>query len=239
MTAIAEPIATQSSGSMPTGEGDGPQRFVFADVDWAFYQDVRRRLVGRRAFIAYFKGKLEVVTLSYLHERITGIVTLLIRELAVAARIPICGAGAATLDREDLDEGTQPDASVYTTHAARMTGKTQIDLTIDPPPDLAVEVEVTHRLGQRRQIYQELGVPEVWVCGAAGLTVLLRQSDGTYRPTERSSTFPLLTSAEMHVFVADRTSQDDTAIQIAFRDYLGQVMAAATARSASHATPTA
>ena len=226
-------IAELPAGRPPPSAGracDGgeTQRFVFrgVDVDWAFYQGVRRR-AGRRAFVTFYKGKLEVVTVSCRHERMNGLLTVLVRELAVAAGQPICGSGAATLDREDLDEGMQPDASFYTVHAARMTGKERIDLAVDPPPDLAIEIEVTNRLGERRHISPELGVPELWVCDTAGLTVLMRQPDGTYAPVDRSPTFPLLSPAEMHRYVTAGISQDDTAIQVAFRDHIRAAMAAA------------
>ena len=220
MTAVADGVEM----ALATRDVDGPQRFVFGHVDWAFYQDVRQRVNGRRAFVTYYKGRLEVVTISFLHEWVTGILATLVREMAVATGQPLCGAGSTTLDRQDLDDGTQADASFYTVHAAQMIGKTQLDLTVDPPPDLAIEVEVTHRLGQRRQIYQDLGVPEVWVWNASGLTFLLRRPDGTYAAADRSPTFPILSAAELHAFVANRTAQDDTAIVIAFRERLREVM---------------
>src|SRR5437870_6156010 len=94
-------------------EVDDPQRFIFRRADWSFYQEVGEHLSDRRAFITYYKGKLEVVTTSLLHEAISGLFVVMIRVLAEETNTPIKGAGAATLDRIDLDEGTAPDASFY------------------------------------------------------------------------------------------------------------------------------
>ncbi len=163
MTAVAEPIAAQAPAPMCPlpAEADGPQRFVFTDVDWAFYQEVGRRLAGRRVFITYRRGKLEVVTTSFLHEMISALLSEIVRTLAEETDTPLMPAGRTTLAREDLDAGAEPDVSFYVANQPRMRGRDEINLPADPPPDLAIEVEVTRRLGERRTIYQELGVPEV------------------------------------------------------------------------------
>lgn len=210
MTTIDPPIQP------PQAETEDSQRFLFRNVNWAFYQDVGERLAERRAFVTYYKGRLEVVTVSLLHERIVGLLTQIVRILAEETDTPLSGAGMATLQRVDLDEGAEPDSSFYTTHEGRMRGKEQIDLTIDPPPDLAIEVEVTRRLGQRKNIYQDLGVPEVWVYGAGGLMILTREREG-YVPADRSPTFPLLSPQELSGFVSNGLVQDQSAWAKMFR----------------------
>jgi Uma2 family endonuclease len=217
MTIIDPPI------HQPRAEAEGAQRFLFRDVDWAFYEDVGEKLADRRAFVTYYKGRLEVVTVSLLHERIVGLLTHLVRMLAEETDTPIGGAGMATLQRVDLDEGAEPDSSFYTAHEGQMRGKEKIDLTVDPPPDLAIEVEVTRRLGQRKSIYQDFGVPEVWVYGAGGLTILVRES-GRYISADRSPTFPLLSPQELSGFVSTGLVQDETAWAKAFRRRVREAM---------------
>jgi Uma2 family endonuclease len=214
----------RSQSSTGTTEVDDLQRFVFRKADWAFYQEVGERLEGRRAFITYYKGKLEIVTTSLLHEAISGLLVVIIRVLAEETNTPLKGAGAATLDRVDLDEGTAPDASFYIANERRMRGKQTIDLATDPPPDLAIEVEVTRRLGERKSIYRDLGVAELWLYGAAGLAIQVYQN-GQYIGSERSPTFPLLSPQEISAFVANGLTQDETEFAKAFRTRVKEALA--------------
>lgn len=218
-------VITQSPSSPPDVVRHDVQRFVFHHVDWAFYQSIGQRLADERAFLTYYKGRLEIVTVSLLHERAASLLTLMICVLAEETDTPLLGAGMATLHRMDLDEGVEPDSGFYTAHEARMRGKERIDLSIDPPPDLAIEVEVTRRLGVRKSIYRELGVPEVWVYNEKGLEILLRQ-ENDYRAVDRSPTFPWLSPEEMFGFVIKGLSQNQTEWTKSLRRRVRELVAA-------------
>lgn len=214
MTAVADPITPRN----PSAEADGLQRFVFSDADWGFYEEVCRRVAGRRVFVTFYKGRLEVVTTSLLHELLSVLLSTVVGVLAEELDVKVVGAGRSTLRRPDLIEGTEPDSSFYVAHQAEMAGREVIDLATDPPPDLAIEVEVTRRLGVRRSIYQDLGVPEIWVYGVdEGLRVLLRQLDGAYAWADRSPTFPLLSLAALTAAVRMGQPIDLTTFTKAFR----------------------
>src|SRR5687768_2654786 len=187
-----------------------PQRFVFENADWALYDRIRETLRDQRVFVTYYKGRLEVVTVSLLHEKIAGLLVIAIRVIAEETDLPIGGAGMATMRRADLDEGVEADASFYVAHEARMRGKKSLDLSVDPPPDLAIEVEVTRRLGSRKSIYRDLGVPEIWRFGADGLTFLVKQGE-EYRSVPRSPTFPQFSPEELSGFITAGISGDETA----------------------------
>lgn len=199
------------------------QRFVFDDADWTFYEDVCRRLERRRAFVTYYKGKLEVVTTSFLHERIAFLLHTIVKVLAEESNTSIITAGRATLRDPALDEGTEPDTSFYTQNAARMRNHRQINLPADPPPDLAIEVEVTRRLGERRLIYRDIGVPELWRYADGELIVLLRRADD-YERTDRSPTFPQLAPDEIARFVEAGISADETPWTRDFRRHVQAVL---------------
>ena len=192
------------------------QRFVFDKADWALYEHVSQTLQNRHVFITFYKGRLEIVTVSLLHERIAGLISTLIRVLAEETDTPLCGAGAVTLRREEMEVGVQADTSFYIVNEERMRGKKDLDLAVDPPPDLAVEVEVTHRLGERKTIYQELGVPEVWRYFEGRLMVLVKKGE-MYEPADRSPTFPHISAEEFAGFVAAGLTQNETVLTKAFR----------------------
>ncbi|MGA2229613.1 MAG: Uma2 family endonuclease [Tepidisphaeraceae bacterium] len=194
MTLIDRPV-----GRASTQAEDG-QRFVFPAADWAFYEQVGRQLAEQRVFVTYYKGRLEAARVSYLHERIVALLAQLVWVLAEETNREMVGAGMTTLQRADLEEGIEPDSSFYIAHVERMRSRKEIDLANDPPPDLAIEVEVTHRLAERKSIYRDIGVGEVWVHGKNGLTILLRK-DEQYEAADRSPTFPQLSAAEMSALV--------------------------------------
>src|SRR5947199_5995008 len=80
-----------------------------------------------------------------------------------------------------------------------MRGPHDIDLTTQPPPDLAIEVEVTHSADDAVAAWGRLGVPEVWRLDAHRWTLAfgLRRDDGTYAPAARSAAFPVLEPADV------------------------------------------
>src|SRR5688500_6748040 len=99
---------------------------------------------------------------------------------------------SVTLRREDLERGLEPDNCFYTTRWRAIIGKKRFDLTRDPPPDLAIEIDVTSSSLDRQGIYAALGVPEIWRFDGESLRVFQLGPDGDYRACERSPTFPEL-----------------------------------------------
>ena len=73
----------------------------------------------------------------------------------------------------------------------------ELDLKVDPPPDLAVEAVVSHGPKQALEIYRRLGVPEVWVCTSRALTIFRIGEDGTYAVTAESHALPTLRAEEI------------------------------------------
>jgi Uma2 family endonuclease len=66
-------------------------------------------------------------------------------------------------------------------------GKERIDLATDPPPDLAIEMDLTSLMDLA--IYQTLAVPEVWIYRQGKLGVYVLASAG-YEDRDASPTFP-------------------------------------------------
>jgi Uma2 family endonuclease len=208
------------------------QRFVLDGVDWDFYQVVRRRAGGRRVFVTYHKGRLELTSPSFIHEGAARALGLLVFILAEELGVQVQGCKSTTFARRDLDAGLEPDECFYTANAAAVRGLDQINLERDPPPDLAVEVEISRRLLGRVDIYRELGVPELWRYDGRRLLILLRGADGVYHPAERSPTFPALSPEQAHAFVAlHRDTADEAAwareVRAWVRQQLGSPPAAA------------
>ena len=82
--------------------------------------------------------------------------------------IEIASLGSCTWSREDLQKGLEPDECYYIQNEAVVRGKETITLSVDPPPDLAIEVDSTSSSLDRMGIYAALGMcgggylPESW-----------------------------------------------------------------------------
>jgi Uma2 family endonuclease len=104
--------------------------------------------------------------------------------------------GSATFRREDLDRGFEADSCFYIQSASQVAGKRKIDLRIDPPPDLVIEVELTSSAVDKLDLYAQLRVPELWRC-SADVVRILRLVSGRYEESTSSLAFPFLTAEKL------------------------------------------
>ena len=85
------------------------------------------------------------------------------------------------------------------------------DAKRDPPPDLVVEVDVTHRSVDREPVYAALGVPEIWRWDGARLAFLALRGQ-SYEPVQRSTAFPFLSRSDLSPFIRAIWRQEENAI---------------------------
>jgi len=195
---------------------------VLEGVSWSTYEALLRDLGarGQRMFLTYDRGTLEIMAPSPFHERFKTLIGSFVVAIRIGRRIRVASYGSATYRREDLDRGLEPDECYYVQNEPRLRGRSEIDLSVDPPPDLAVEMDYTHHAVDRESIYAALGVPEIWVCDGKQIRFLLRTPEGQYVQTRSSAAFPFLTSADLERFIAiANVSGDDDALY-AFVDWL-------------------
>lgn len=199
MTAmLSRPPMPAAAADLPT-DGEG-ERFVFHDVGWDFYEQILRAVGDRHVFVTYYRGMLEVMSPSYEHDTAAEILALFVRILARELKVPHKGAGSTTLRRRLVRAGLEPDHSFYIRHVAAIIGRRRINLNVHPPPDLAIEVEVSRRLAERVAVYEALRVPELWRYDLERLRVFELQPGG-YVERDRSIAFPTLPLDEVHRFV--------------------------------------
>ncbi len=125
--------------------------YIFENVDWEHYTDTLLHLErsGQHARVTYDRGRMELMTVGRRHEIIKKAIGRLLETYADEMDIGIEGVGNVTCRRQDLERGLEPDECYYITSVYRGTDDV-LDLTNNPPPDLAVEVEVTRGIGTRR-----------------------------------------------------------------------------------------
>jgi Uma2 family endonuclease len=196
------------------------RRMSFDNISWELYEDMLEAIGERPIHMTYDQGRLEIVTLSPLHEKVKTAIARLLEAYADAIDVDIEGLGSTTFKRKDLRRGLEPDECYYVAHAADVAGKNKLDLKVDPPPDLAIEVEISPPDVARVPIYAALGVPEVWRYDARGLTPMRRVRSGMYVPAERSLAFPDLPMDRFDKFVEIALSRGQSAGVRALRRWL-------------------
>ena len=122
-----------------------------------------------------------------------------------------------TCDRESLERGIEPDECFYIENEAKVRGKDNLDMSVDPPPDLAVEIDISRDSRRRLSIYAALGVPEVWRFDGTSLTVYVRQAHGEYEAAPVSPHFPSIPPTEIEAILKRRHEMDDNALMKLFR----------------------
>ncbi|MBP87199.1 MAG: hypothetical protein CMJ64_10845 [Planctomycetaceae bacterium] len=199
------------------------QRFVFDGLTWATYETLLDSLGENHLRHTYLEGSLEVVTPSYDHEWSKTLLGDFVATLCRVSRIPRKNAGSTTMKDEDWDRGLEPDECFFIgdESVAAMRGKTQFDVSRDPPPDLVVEIDVTASSDHRIEMYRLKGVREVWRSKNDTIVFLGLSKNGHYRQIKKSRHFPLLTSQELTRFVAMRHELgDDTEVELQFEEWV-------------------
>jgi Uma2 family endonuclease len=161
--------------------------------------------------VTYDRGDVELMSPLPKHERKKSLLGQFVRILARELRIPILPMGSTTWSREDLDKGLEADESFYLGDLERIRDPDHVDLDVDPPPDLAIEIEITRSALDRIGIYGSLGVPELWRFDGQSLRVLIRQEDGSYRENPGSVVLPGVPMDKVARFAASDASKDENA----------------------------
>lgn len=209
---------------MSTAFSPADQRLLLSEVDWPTYDRLLNDLEGRHLRFNFDRGQLEIMTVSAEHERVKKLLARLLETITEVLNIPILSLGNTTFRREDSARGLEPDECWYIGHEEQMRGRDSIDLLIDPPPDLVIEVEISRSVLDRMEIYAALGVPEVWRCDGRTLVVAVLAGDN-YTEADQNPTFPNVPLNGIVEHLNQRNQTDETSIVRAFRDWVGRVVA--------------
>ncbi|WP_182866873.1 Uma2 family endonuclease [Rhodopirellula sp. JC639] len=192
-------------------------RTVLDQISWDTYQrlaDERRGSVPR---IVYDRGRMELMSPGRQHEKLASLIGRLIEAYSEQAGIEIDSAASTTFRRIDLERGFEADRAYYIQHAPLMRPKMEVDLSVDPPPDLVVEVEITSSTIRKMELFASMGVPEVWRCDGSQLVVSHLQGDD-YVESSSSQTFPGLALDMVESILTQRFDIGENALIATFRD---------------------
>jgi Uma2 family endonuclease len=157
------------------------------NLTWQDFENILQELGEKRVVrVNYYQGQLEIMSPLAIHERPHRIIADIVKAILEVQGRDWEDFGSTTFKHPNI-AGVEPDTCFYIQNASKMQGCTQMDLSIYPPPDLAIESDVTSLT--TLEIYNAIGVPEVWIYRSQKLKIYLL-IDGNYQETSISSIFP-------------------------------------------------
>jgi Uma2 family endonuclease len=181
----------------------GEERTLLQGISWNLYENLLTEIGDNgKARLSYYRGDLEFMTPLPSHENYNRQIDRAIVVLAEELNMDYNLFGSMTIKRPDLESGKEPDSCYYIANEPAVRGKTKFDFTQDPPPDLAVEIDITSSSLNQLTLYATLGVSEVWRYDGKTLIFYQLQS-GKYAIVDRSPTFKILVPARVLEFLAD------------------------------------
>ena len=168
----------------PLGQPVAPafdQRIVLTGLTWQQYVTITDALPDRPGIRTAFDGEnLELITLSPQHERLKRILNRLVETICMELVIDLQGGGTTTFRSEAMERGLEPDECYWIAHVDDVIGINRWGAAVNPPPDLAIEIDIASKSVRRQPIYAKLGVPEIWRYDGQTLTVLVLTEGGSY-----------------------------------------------------------
>jgi Uma2 family endonuclease len=198
----------------------GEKRLTFRNLDWPAFKQIQTLLAANsRARFTYDHGTLEITMPLEIHERSARLIELFVRILVMEMGLRIKTMGSTTLDREDLLKSAEPDNGYYIQNYAQVADH-EINLDLDPAPDLVVEVDITHTDLNKDALYASMGVPEFWRFNGNTWRILCLDH-GKYLEQAQSPTFPIVSKQDLYEFL-EIAFRDEITAETTFRQLIQQ-----------------
>lgn len=193
---------------------------LLKNITWQTYLALLKDVEEQSGIrLTYDSGKLEIMTPSPPHENYKKVLGRFVETITEELNIEIKSLGSLTCKREDLARGLEPDQCYYIQNEEIVRQIDQIDLNQDPPPDLAVEIDITSSSINRLNLYAALGVPEVWRYDGSCLTIYRLQGN-SYQVCDFSPTFPFVSPTEIIRFLELRKTMGENSMIRSFREWV-------------------
>jgi Uma2 family endonuclease len=232
--ATAQTRTPRQAGDVPVADARTAADHILLDgVSWETYESLLKDFErsGSNLRMTYDRGSLEIMAPAWGHDRRKKRIAQMVEMMTLELNIPAEPGGSTTLRNSLKERGLEPDECYWIAHEAQVREREEIDLRVDPPPDVAVEIENTSDILDRLPIYAALGFPEIWRADRDGhLTVGLLQPDGSYAWGQVSRAFPFLDMAEFARFLVRVPGEGQTAWLRRFRDWVRAELAPHHAR---------
>lgn len=170
---------------MSTTVSPSEQRVVLRDVDWETYLSLADKTNRSGKLITYDCGVLEIMSPSRNHEILKSMIGRMVERYAEIRGIDATSTASTTFKSPVSRRAFEADESFYIEHESLVRGRSEIDLQIDPPPDLVIEIEQTRSSIDKLALFADFGIPEVWRVDGKNLWIA-RLIDGQYTTSPSS-----------------------------------------------------
>ena len=195
-------------------------RVVLYNLSWDQFENLLADLGDHRAArIAYDNGTLEIMTPLPEHEYFKEVIGTAVQDVAEELEIDYESYGSTTWRKRLKMAGVEPDNCFYVQREAEIRGRLDLNLSQgDPPPDLALEIDITSKSLDRFPIYARLDVPELW-CYDEGQLKIYHLCDGVYQESNTSLAFPMLPVRELPQVIETHRMAGRRALRRAIRQW--------------------
>jgi Uma2 family endonuclease len=192
-------------------------------VSWEQFERILEDLGEHRAArVAYDHGTLEIMTPLPEHEYFKEVMGDAVKDIADELDINYSSYGSTTWRQQIKMAGLEPDNCFYFQNEAIVRGRLDLDLSKgDPPPDLALEIDLTHKSLDRFPIYARLEVPELW-CYDSGELRIYHLQNGAYVEAKTSLALPQLPVKELPKIIEQYRTEGQRAVRRAIRAWARQ-----------------
>jgi len=204
---------------MSAGPAINEPRFLLRQASWQDYVSLRDADENRNTRMTFDRGRLEFMSPTRIHERIRILIGYCLLVWFQERQIRFQSCGSMTCRREDRQRGFEPDNCYYIQNESAVRDRPELDLTIDPPPDLAIEVDITSSSIDRMSIYAVFGVPEIWRWHNDTLQVLALETNSEYTEIRASQALPGFPCERMVEFINQYMFADDMTFIDEFRNW--------------------
>ena len=206
---------------MSTAIESAEQRTLLRNISWQTFLDICEQREGSVPRMTYDRGDLELMSPRRQHEELGCFIGRIVETFTEEKSIDIRSVASTTFKRNDLTRAFEADESYYIENVESIWRKEEVDLSIDPSPDLVVEVELTSPAIAKLPLFAAMGIPEVWRHDGKQLAMTILVGDG-YEKVNESRQLPGLTSAMIDSVLSKRFEIGETPLIRGFRQSLGQ-----------------
>ena len=190
----------------------GEQRVMLRGLSWDAYLQILNALPqSRAARLTYDDGILEITVPLELHEFSGRLIERFIWTLVEMMGLKIKTMGSTTMNYPNLKKGAEPDNAYYIQNQPLVKGR-NVDFSQDPPPDLVVEVDITHTDIAKNQFYASLKVPEFWRFNGK-IWRIYQLQESVYVEVEVSPIFPQVPKERLYTFLEQAKEDEIEAVR--------------------------
>ena len=163
-------------------------QLLLRDVDWESFEQLLEELGDNRGTrLSFSDNTVEIMSPMAAHENDKRIIGRIVETILEEMGVEYASLGSTTFKNEQMTQAVEPDECFYIQNEEKTRGKAKIDLEQDPPPDLAIEIDLTSRTHFNN--YEKLGVPELWRFNGKSLNINFLEN-GIYIESSQSRQFP-------------------------------------------------